>query len=103
MEPLRTALKTVFDGWLTVAEKMRYHLSVPIRRLMLSRTILSRAILTRAFSMKVTPIPVRQDNYAYLLIDEATKVAAAVDPYDVCIISRIFNSKTTEANSIWPG
>ncbi|KAF7359353.1 Lactamase-B domain-containing protein [Mycena sanguinolenta] len=33
--------------------------------------------------MKITPVPVRQDNYAYILVDEATKVAAAVDPYDV--------------------
>ncbi|KAF7338665.1 Lactamase-B domain-containing protein [Mycena venus] len=33
--------------------------------------------------MKVTAIPVREDNYSYLLVDDATKVAAAVDPYDV--------------------
>lgn len=33
--------------------------------------------------MRVVPVPVRSDNYAYLLIDEATKKAAAVDPYDV--------------------
>ncbi|KAF8654227.1 hypothetical protein AX16_003751 [Volvariella volvacea WC 439] len=33
--------------------------------------------------MNVVPIPVRSDNYAYLLIDEASKTAAAVDPYDV--------------------
>ncbi|KAJ7090256.1 beta-lactamase-like protein [Mycena belliarum] len=33
--------------------------------------------------MKIVPVPVRSDNYAYLLIDDATNVAAAVDPYDV--------------------
>ncbi|KAH9484162.1 Hydroxyacylglutathione hydrolase, mitochondrial [Psilocybe cubensis] len=33
--------------------------------------------------MKVVPVPVREDNYAYLLIDESTNKAAAVDPYDV--------------------
>lgn len=33
--------------------------------------------------MKVVPIPCRSDNYAYLLIDEETKKAAAIDPYDV--------------------
>ncbi|GAW06257.1 Metallo-hydrolase oxidoreductase [Lentinula edodes] len=33
--------------------------------------------------MQIVPVPVRQDNYAYLLIDEASKTAAAVDPYDV--------------------
>ncbi|KAG8988949.1 Cytoplasmic glyoxalase II, partial [Tulasnella sp. 427] len=33
--------------------------------------------------MKVIPVPVRSDNYAYLLVDEQTKEAAAVDIYDV--------------------
>ncbi|TRM62725.1 beta-lactamase-like protein [Schizophyllum amplum] len=33
--------------------------------------------------MKVVAVPVRDDNYAYLLIDEPSKKAAAVDPYDV--------------------
>lgn len=28
-------------------------------------------------------MPVRDDNYAYLLIDEASNKAAAVDPYDM--------------------
>ncbi|KAJ7582602.1 Metallo-hydrolase/oxidoreductase [Mycena floridula] len=37
--------------------------------------------------MKVLPVPVREDNYAYLLIDEAAKKAAAVDPYDVPKVS----------------
>jgi len=33
--------------------------------------------------MRIVPVPVRSDNYAYLLIDEATKKAATVDPYDI--------------------
>jgi hydroxyacylglutathione hydrolase len=33
--------------------------------------------------MKVVPVPVREDNYAYLLIDEKANKALAVDPYDV--------------------
>ncbi|KAI1796005.1 hydroxyacylglutathione hydrolase [Ganoderma leucocontextum] len=33
--------------------------------------------------MKVVPVPVRDDNYAYLLIDDKSNKAAAVDPYDV--------------------
>ncbi|KAF8905986.1 hydroxyacylglutathione hydrolase [Gymnopilus junonius] len=37
--------------------------------------------------MKVVPVPVRQDNYAYLIIDERTLKAAAVDPYDVAKVS----------------
>ncbi|KAG6832702.1 hypothetical protein H0H92_012274 [Tricholoma furcatifolium] len=37
--------------------------------------------------MRVIPVPVREDNYAYLLVDEASKTAAAVDPYDVSKIT----------------
>lgn len=33
--------------------------------------------------MHVVPVPVRSDNYAYLLIDDASKKAAVIDPYDV--------------------
>ena len=33
--------------------------------------------------MKIVPVPVRQDNYAYLLIDESTNKAGVVDPFDV--------------------
>lgn len=37
--------------------------------------------------MRVVPVPVRQDNYAYLLIDEPSNKAAAIDPYDVGKVS----------------
>ncbi|KAH0830390.1 beta-lactamase-like protein [Lanmaoa asiatica] len=33
--------------------------------------------------MRIVPVPVRQDNYAYLIVDEPSNKAAAVDPYDV--------------------
>ena len=36
---------------------------------------------------KLVPVPVRDDNYAYLLIDEPTKKAAAIDPFDVSKVS----------------
>ncbi|KAJ7771736.1 beta-lactamase-like protein [Mycena metata] len=55
---------------------------------MLFPPLLSRSI-ARSFStslrtrMQVVPVQVREDNYAYLLVDDATKSAAAVDPYDV--------------------
>jgi len=45
--------------------------------------------------MKVVPVPVREDNYAYLLIDEASKTAAAVDPYDVTKVAA-----AAEANGV---
>ncbi|KAJ6606529.1 beta-lactamase-like protein [Mycena vulgaris] len=49
------------------------------------RTLLSRPFTTSvAARMKVVAVPVpHTDNYSYLLIDDATNVAAAVDPYDV--------------------
>lgn len=37
--------------------------------------------------MKVVAVPVREDNYSYLLIDEATKKAAAIDPFDVAKVA----------------
>jgi len=33
--------------------------------------------------MRVVPVPVRSDNYAYLVVDESTKEAAVVDPFDM--------------------
>ncbi|KAF9532340.1 beta-lactamase-like protein [Crepidotus variabilis] len=42
---------------------------------------------TQIRTMKIVPVPVRSDNYAYLLIDETSKTAAAVDPYDVPKVS----------------
>ena len=49
-----------------------------------SPTLLSRNLRTSArTTMKVIPVPVRSDNYAYLLVDEESKKAAAVDPYDL--------------------
>jgi hydroxyacylglutathione hydrolase len=37
----------------------------------------------RHLSMKVVAVPVRSDNYAYILVDEASKQGAAVDVYDL--------------------
>jgi len=31
--------------------------------------------------MRIVPVPVRKDNYSYLIVDDAAKEAAAVDPY----------------------
>jgi hydroxyacylglutathione hydrolase len=33
--------------------------------------------------MRVIPVPNRQDNYSYLLVDESTNKTGVVDPYDV--------------------
>jgi hypothetical protein len=44
--------------------------------------LLRPALRSLTPKMKVLPVPVRDDNYAYLIIDEETKKAAAVDPYD---------------------
>ncbi len=43
-------------------------------------------------TMKIVPIPVRKDNYSYLLIDESSKTAAAVDPYDVAKVAAVAES-----------
>ncbi|KAG8217315.1 beta-lactamase-like protein [Butyriboletus roseoflavus] len=36
--------------------------------------------------MRVVPVPVRQDNYAYLIVEDTSSKAAAVDPYDVPLV-----------------
>ncbi|KAL7746379.1 hypothetical protein RI367_008309 [Sorochytrium milnesiophthora] len=47
------------------------------------RTInISSAAATAANMLKVVPVPCLSDNYAYLLIDVPSKVAAAVDPVE---------------------
>ena len=33
--------------------------------------------------MRIIPVPCRSDNYAYIVIDQASNKAAVVDPYDV--------------------
>ena len=45
----------------------------PLRRL---STVLYRQ------NMKIVPVPVREDNYAYILIDEPSNEAVAIDPFD---------------------
>ena len=37
--------------------------------------------------MNIVPVPISNYNYAYLLIDESTNKAAAIDPYDVSKVS----------------
>lgn len=66
------------DDMMILAHLLR-SLTVRPRPLSLVRSF-SASLATR---MKVIPVPVRNDNYAYLLVDTATSQAAAVDPYDV--------------------
>jgi len=58
-------------------------LSINVHRLGFMRTKFIPFPPLRRPTMKVVPVPVRQDNYAYLIIDQASNKAAAVDPYDV--------------------
>jgi hydroxyacylglutathione hydrolase len=42
-----------------------------------------RSLTSLAYNkMRVIPIPCLSDNYAYLLIDPSTKLAAAIDPVE---------------------
>ncbi|EJT98443.1 Metallo-hydrolase/oxidoreductase [Dacryopinax primogenitus] len=50
--------------------------------------------------MRVVPVPNQADNYAYLLIDEATKRAAVVDPYDVSKVARYAQKEGVEIESV---
>ncbi|KAI0374752.1 hydroxyacylglutathione hydrolase [Pilatotrama ljubarskyi] len=59
------------------------HIARRTRLLSLSPLLRASFATTAPRNMKVIPVPVRDDNYAYLLIDDASNKAAAVDPYDV--------------------
>ncbi|KAI9458035.1 Metallo-hydrolase/oxidoreductase [Russula earlei] len=55
-----------------------------LRLLMLRSALKQRSFHSSACSratMRVVPIPVRKDNYSYLIIDDTVNEAAAVDPY----------------------
>jgi len=41
--------------------------------------------------MRVVPVPVRSDNYAYLVVDESTNEAAVVDPFDMGAVDTAAN------------
>jgi glyoxylase-like metal-dependent hydrolase (beta-lactamase superfamily II) len=46
----------------------------------------------RRCKMKIVPVPVREDNYAYILIDQPSNEAAIVDPFDVPKVTSVANS-----------
>lgn len=89
----------VNDGemaWMMMEEEEKEVLWAPKSAFALTRTMFTRRRsflplprTTRLFStskiirMKIIPVPVREDNYAYLLVDDTTNKAAAIDPYDV--------------------
>ena len=46
--------------------------------------------------MRIIPVPVRADNYAYLLIDDTTNQAAAIDPYDLSKVKAVADNEGVE-------
>lgn len=60
-----------------------FQISQHMATVSLTRTLRRRFSTTSWLNMKVVPVPVREDNYSYLIIDEPSNNAAAVDPYDV--------------------
>jgi glyoxylase-like metal-dependent hydrolase (beta-lactamase superfamily II) len=52
------------------------------RRLIHAAASSSSSRLPLPMPFRVIPVPVRSDNFAYLVVDEATRTAAAVDPFD---------------------
>jgi len=50
--------------------------------------------------MRVVPVPVRSDNYAYLLIDDAANQTAVVDPYDVARVEAALKREGVPAERV---
>ena len=63
-----------------------------------SQKLASRRLFStnKQLKMKVVPVPVRSDNYAYLLIDDSTKQAAVVDPYDMDAVQAAANNEDVD-------
>ena len=58
--------------------------TVRLKLLSPSLTLAQRSFHSSACSrasMRVIPVPVRKDNYSYLIVDDTANEAAAVDPY----------------------
>ncbi len=67
---------------LSIKQLLCHMQTLPLRR----ASTFSKSFL-QTIAMKVVPVPVREDNYAYLLIDEESQTAAAVDPFDVAKVA----------------
>ena len=50
--------------------------------------------------MRVVPVPVRSDNYAYLLIDDAANQTAVVDPYDIAKVEAALKREGVPAERV---
>lgn len=53
--------------------------------------------------MKVVPVPVRSDNYAYLLIDSSSNQTLVVDPYDVSKVQAALDKEGITDKSLVKG
>ncbi|MBW2463215.1 MAG: hydroxyacylglutathione hydrolase [Deltaproteobacteria bacterium] len=51
--------------------------------------------------MRIVPVPCMQDNYAYLVIDEATKYAAAVDPSEHAPVLAAAGEEGVQLRELW--
>src|SRR5262245_44815270 len=51
--------------------------------------------------MRVVPVPCLKDNYAYLVIDEASKQAAIVDPGEAAPITRAVAAEGVKLVAVW--
>ncbi|TDL27272.1 hydroxyacylglutathione hydrolase [Rickenella mellea] len=51
---------------------------------------------TSLLDMRVVPIPMREDNYAYLVIDDKSNKAAVVDPYNMSKVNAAANEERVE-------
>lgn len=70
------------------------------RTLKSSSSLKSLKSLSSGFKMKVLPVKALQDNYMYLLIDEATKQAAAVDPVNASAMANTVSEQGVELKAI---
>ncbi|XP_033126928.1 probable hydrolase PNKD [Anneissia japonica] len=50
--------------------------------------------------LRIVPIALIEDNYSYLVIDQESKIAAAVDPSDATAVQAVIDSEGVELKAI---
>lgn len=74
--------------------------SLAIKSIKSNSSLKSSGSLSGGYRMKVLPIKALQDNYMYLLVDESTKFAAAVDPVNASAMSSAIYDNGVELKAI---
>ncbi|PIK44805.1 putative hydrolase PNKD [Apostichopus japonicus] len=61
----------------------------------------SKVTATELGDVKIRPIPLLEDNYAYLVIDKSTETAVVVDPADAAAVKKVIEEENVRLSAIF--